>query len=503
MSISFNEIPSNVRVPFTFVEFDNSGAATAPGSNPYNALMIGQRLAAGTIAARIPTTVSSADQGKRYFGVGSLLALMIDAWFKNNRKTKLTVIALDDASAGVMATKTLTITGPATAAGTLYLYIGGKLVSVAVTLNMTAAQLATAIVNAVTADTSLPYTAVAVSGVVTLTCKWKGETGNVIDVRLNYYSGDATPAGIAITIAAGTSGATNPDVTDAIAAFGPIQYQIVACPYVDSVNMALIKAELADRWGPTVQKEGFCFIAKDDTLGNLETFGGLTNSQFFSTLGLHSSPTPSFVIAAAYAAVIAFYGEIDPARPFQTLELKGVLAPNQADRFTVEEDNILLYDGISTAYVGPGGEVRIQRAITMYRKSALGADDDSYLDVTTVLTLAYLRYSLRTRIQNKYPRHKVANDGTRYGPGQAIVTPSVIKAECVALARQWETLGLVEGADAFTASLIVERNSSDPNRIDIQMAPDLVNQFIVAGVQIKFMLQGAEVDTTAATTATA
>lgn len=494
MSISFNEVPSNVRVPFVFVEFDNTGAATAPGSNPYSALMIGQRLSTGTIAAKVPTRVSSLDQGKRYFGVGSQLALMLDPWFKNNKKTKLTVIALDDAQAGVMATKTLTITGPATAAGTLYLYIGGKLVSVAVTLNMTATALATAIAAAVQADTSLPFTAASDAGVVTLTCKWKGETGNVIDVRLNYYSGEATPAGIAVVIAAGTAGATNPVITDAIDVFGPEQYQVIAYPFTDAANMALIKAELAERWGPTVQKEGFAFLAKDDTVGNLGTFGGLTNSQFFSTLGIKGSPTPSFAIAAAYAAVIAYYGEIDPARPFQTLELKGVLAPAQADRFTTDEDNTLLYDGISTAYVGAGGEVRIQRAITMYRLSELGADDDSYLDVTTVLTLAYLRYSLRTRIKTKYPRHKVANDGTRFGPGQAVVTPSVIKAECVALARQWEKLGLVEGVDAFTSSLVVERNLTDPNRIDIQMQPDLINQFVVAGVQIKFMLQGAEVE---------
>jgi len=206
MSISFNEIPSNVRVPFVFVEFDNTGAATAPGSNPYNALMIGQRLAAGTIAAEVPTLVTSLDQGKRYFGVGSQLALMLDTWFRNNKKTKLTVIALDDAQAGVMATKTLTITGPATAAGTLYLYIGGKLVSVAVTSTMTATALATAVAAAVQADTSLPFTAASDAGVVTLTCKWKGETGSAIDVRTNYYSGEATPAGIAVAIAAGTAG---------------------------------------------------------------------------------------------------------------------------------------------------------------------------------------------------------------------------------------------------------------------------------------------------------
>lgn len=498
MAISFNDIPANVRVPFAFVEFDNTGAVQSPAAYPYNALLIGQRLSAGTIAEKVPTLVSSLDQAKRFFGVGSQIALMAEAWFANNRFTPLTVIALDDDSAGVAATKTVAITGPATAAGTFCLYIGGKSVKVAVASGDSASTVATALAAAINADTTLSFTATANAGTVTLTCRWKGETGNVIDVRMNYYSGEATPGGLAVSITAGTSGAKNPNIQGAIDVFGPAQYHIIICPFNDATNLAALRDELADRWGPTVQKEGFALLAKDDTVANLGTFGGNYNTQFLSTLGVYGSPTPAFVIAAAYAAQVSASGQNDPARPFQTLELKGVLAPAQADRFTIEENNVLLYDGISTCYVGPGGEVRIQRAITMYRQNSFGADDTSYLDLTTVLTLAYLRYTLRTRIQTKFPRHKVANDGTRFGPGQAVVTPSVIKAECVALARQWENLGLVENVDAFVASLIVERNALDPNRIDIQMSPDLINQFIVAGVQIKFVLQGAEAESSSA-----
>lgn len=503
MSISFNDVPSDVRVPFTFVEFDSSGAGAASVGHPYSALMIGQRLPSGTVAAKIPTLVTSADQVKKYFGLGSMLGLMADVWFKNNKITELTVIALDDETAGVAATKTITVSGTATAAGTVKAYVGGVLVKAAVALGDAAATVATAIATAINANSALPFTANASAGVVTLTCRWKGETGSKIDVRMNYYSGDETPAGLTITVAAGVAGATNPDVQDAIDVFGPSQYHIVVNPYTDSANLVALTAELADRWGPVVQKEGFAFMAKDDTLANLSAFGNGRNTQFLSTLGLYGSPTPPFVIAAAYAAQIAASGSKDPARPFQTLELKGVLAPAQADRFTLVESNILLYDGISTAYVGSSGEVRIQRAITMYRQNALGADDTAYLDVNTVLTLGYLRYSLRNRIMTKYPRHKVANDGTLYGPGQAIVTPSTIKAECIALARAWETAGLVENVDSFIASLVVERNASDPNRIDIQMSPDLINQFIVCGVQIKFVLQGDDSTTTATETASA
>ena len=82
--------------------------------------------------------------------------------------------------------------------------------------------------------------------------------------------------------------------------------------------------------------------------------------------------------------------------------------------------------------VDAGGTVHLQRVITTYKVNAQGAEDISYLDVNTPLTLAYLRYDFRNYILRKYPCHKLANDGTRYGAGQAVITPKVGKAEAVA-----------------------------------------------------------------------
>ncbi|MDI8751883.1 phage tail protein, partial [Salmonella enterica subsp. enterica serovar Montevideo] len=80
-----------------------------------------------------------------------------------------------------------------------------------------------------------------------------------------------------------------------------------------------------------------------------------------------------------------------------------------------------------------GGEMQIERMITMYRTNKYGDSDPSYLNVNTIATLSYLRYSLRTRITQKFPNYKLASDGTRFATGQAVVTPSVIKTELLAL----------------------------------------------------------------------
>ena len=154
----------------------------------------------------------------------------------------------------------------------------------------------------------------------------------------------------------------------------------------------------------------------------------------------------------------------------------------------MEERNILLYDGMATFMVASDDTVQIEREVTMYQKNSWGMADPSYLDVQTPATLGYWRYAVRSRILQKYSRHKLADDGTRYGPGQAIVTPSVIRAELIALLGEMEEKGLLENLEAFKSGLIVERNKDDRNRLDVLAPPDLVNQFRVFAMQTRFIL---------------
>jgi phage tail sheath gpL-like len=51
-----------------------------------------------------------------------------------------------------------------------------------------------------------------------------------------------------------------------------------------------------------------------------------------------------------------------------------------------------------------------------------------------------------------------------------------------------EDLGLVENGDQFKADVVVERNASDPNRLDFVLPPDIINQFIVGAARIDFRL---------------
>lgn len=488
MTISFNEIPNDRLVPFVYVEFDNTRAVQGPAIQSYRVAMIGQKLSTGTKPVEEPVAVTSLAQAQTYFGRGSQLAKMFETYFDNNQTNETFAIALDDDGSAVKASGSFALSGSATAAGTVYAYVDGKRLTASVASGDSAATVATAVAAAINADSDLPVVAGTNSGTVDIEARNGGEAGNGIDVRLNYNDGEDLPTGLSNTTTAMASGANNPDIDDAIAAFGETQYHVVIHPYADATNLGKVEDELSDRWGPLLQNDGVAITCEKDTFGNLSTLGDSRNSQHSVIVAGTGILESTARIAAGVGAVVAFNGQNDPARPFQRLEIQDLTPPVESERFTDSEKNLLLKDGIATLFSDSGGGVRVQRLVTTYKLNLAGALDISYRDLNTILTLSYLRFDFRNTILLKYPRHKLADDGTRYSEGQAIVTPKVIVAESISKFRQWESLGLVEGVDQFKRDLVVQRSVTDPNRIDVLLPPDLVNQFRVMGAQIQFLL---------------
>lgn len=498
--IDFDTIPGGgqLRVPFAYVEFNNTRAEGLP-SDPYNALIIGQSLTSGAVAPNVPTPITSAAQAAKAFGANSMLASMCDWFLSVNSSTPLVAVGVNDNGTGVAATGKLTITGPSPGAGTLALYIGGIAVPVGVNAGDTAAQIATSIVaaiNAVAANALSPRFQLPVTGVVNgttdtevdLTAVHKGEVGNDIDLRVNYYAGDTTPAGVAVDITPMSGGTQNPDISTVIAALGDTQYNVIVYPYADAANEALLEAELTSRFGGVRQIEGVAWTAYRGTATATDTFGATRNSPLVTTMGTALVPDPPYAWAAVNAGVAAPSLAADPARPLQTLQLTGLKAPAQADAFTFDERNLHLHNGIATYTVNASGNVQIERQVTNYQKNANNIADTSYLDVETLYTLGYLRYSTRARITQKYPRYKLADNSVVPAPGQAIVTPIIINAELVSIAQDWVAAGLIQDLADYKQALVCEINATDPDRLDVLASPKLVGQFRIFAEQIQFLL---------------
>lgn len=484
----FNDIPAQLRLPGAYIEFDSRLAGNSAFQGKL--LIIGQRLAVGERAALDLDRVTSAEQAERYFGRGSMLAEMLRASLSAEPYLETWAIALDDDGAGVAAAGSLTVTGPATRAGTLSLYIAGYRIRVGVATGDTAEAIAQAIVDAIGEDDRLPVTA-AVDGVtlskVNLTARWAGATGNDIDVRLS-ARGEDTVQGVTVAITAMAGGSGNPNLADAIANFGTEQWNWIACPYTDAANLDALTAELDDRWGPMRQIGGRAFSAYRGTHSETGTFGSALNSPHLSIMGTATAPSPTWIWAATNAAIAGQALANDPARPLQTLELPGLLGPKQSQRYTDAERNLLLFDGIATYRVATDGTVLIERQITTYQETAAGVASDAYLDINTPETLERIRYDQRARILQRYPRHKLASDADadNYGAGQPIATPKVIKGELVSLYRDFMERGWVQDSAGYSESLQISIDPENPSRLNVIDSPKLVGQYRTHAQQVQF-----------------
>ena len=496
MSVSFNTIPCGIRVPLFYAEMDNSAAAMPTTQTA--SLLIGQMLEGGKAVAGTPVYVSTPAMAKELFGRGSMIARMVEAYRKVDSFGQLVVIPVADGS-GTAATGKVTCTGTAAEAGTISLYIGADRVQVAVTEKMTAENAAKAIADAIALNKDLPVTAQASTGAVTLTAKNKGTLGNDIVIAVNLrgaINGEKDVMGLGVEIEKMSKGATDPDLSVAIDAMGDEQYDFIGMPYCEAATLDKLAEKMNDtsgRWSPFQMIFGHVYSAKRGDVNTLTTFGKNRNNQHETVVGIEPSlPTHTAEVLAAYVARTAVFISADPARPTQTGVLTGVMASPAGSRFVQNERQTLLENGIATLTTTVGS-VMIERAITTYQKNAYGDADASYLDSETLHTSAYVIRQMKSIITSKYGRHKLASDGTRFGAGQAIVTPSVIRGELIALYRRLELEGIVENADLFKKYLIVERNINNPNRLDVLFPPDYVNQLRIFAVLNQFRLQYQEI----------
>lgn len=470
MTISFEQIPSSIRKPGKYFEFNTALAVRTLPANRQKMLIVGQKTAAGSVEAKVPTEVFSDLEAAAYFGAGSLAHLMAKAAIEANPYVALSVCALDDAAAGVAATGTLTVDGKASATGTLTLNVGNQSVRCGVTKDDEAAAVAAALKAAVDEATGLPVTASALEGVVTLTAKNKGTAGNTIPV-----SALASNSCAALTVTEMATGETDPDIADALSACFAGLYDIIATPYGDQTSLTALRAHLEEVSGPLEQRPGVGVYGYTGALADATTLAGQINSGRIVCAYVPGTRSLVCELAAAFASVMAF--EEDPARPLNTLELKGIHVPAIEARLSRTEQESLLYNGVTPLEVGPGERLQIVRAITTYTLDAQGIPDISMLDVTTIRTLDYVRKACRERVALRFPREKLSSR-----------TPKKVRSEILDVLLKLEELQIVEEVQANSGKLVVERSETDPNRLNAAIPADVVNGLHVFAGRIDLLL---------------
>jgi phage tail sheath gpL-like len=499
MAVAFNNIPSNLRVPLFYAEV-NAGPNAYQG--PSRLLIIGQKTSAGSMADNEVRLFDNDAQALG--GPGSQLAEAA-IWARQNHPFgEIWLGALAD-PAGVAATKTITIgAGILGSQGSLVVYVAGERVEIAVNAVDTNAVVATNLAAAINQGynkfqraLSFPVIASAATNVVTLTARNIGALANKIEIH-TALDGNEGPLQQYLTVASGVTGTGTPALGTLLSNCGDIEFDWIAAPYADTTSLNSMQSFLDDvsgRWSPMKQIYGHYLTVLFDTYGNLATAGSARNDRNASILGVPNSPSCPWRWSAALGGQVAkdknIGGEVDQAymisRPLQTLPLLGIRPPKlKGDWFDITQRNTLYQDGIAGFRVMVDGTVLLDRVVTTYRLNSWSQPDITWLDVETRAQMVYFVRYLRQRITQKYGRHALANDNP--GNQQGIVTPKILKAECVHVYQELELGGLVENTQLFAQSLIVER-SNDPNRVNAYLPVDVVNQFRVFAANVTTFLQ--------------
>ena len=430
-------------------------------------LIIAQRLAAGSVAALVPTSVFSATDGANFFGSGSIIHKMVQAAIAENPYLDLTVCALDDAVGSAAATGTVTITGPATGPGVLDFFIGNKKIEIAIATGDTATAIAASLLAAIAAIPDLPATAAAALGVVTLTARNKGTVGNQIDLFAQ-----VTAAGVAAAVVTMATGAVDPDITTALTKVFASQYQKIATSLNDQTSLTALRTHLENVSGPLEQRPGCGVYAMDSSLFAATTLTGLVNDGRIVGALLRTTKSPAYEIAAAVAAV--WCSEPDPARPLNGLALKTIAAPDTAFLLSRTEQENCLANGVTPLEVGSDGTVQIVRLITTYTKNPQGIADVSLLDATTITSLDYTREAVRERIALRFPREKISIKRK---------TPERVRGQILDVLHKLEALEILDNVDAYKDQLIVEKDLQNVGQLNARIPANVVpGLHVFAGV---------------------
>lgn len=473
------------------------------GSTPFAANdefdIVVTQVPSGIATPNVPVPIGSLAIAKQQFGEGSMAERMVSAFLKINTTQELWVAPVSEPTAGIAATGSLIIASPVTNSGVVSFYIAGQLVQITVFTTDSVNTIASNLVAAVNALNTLPVTA-AVDSVnlakINLTCRWKGLSGNDIQMSFNYLGlagGQSFPTSFSGVITPMSNGAGEPDFTAIIANIAPKQFYHVGMPYSDTGSLDAWDAEYGfgatGRWNFQRQQYGWVYNSFRGDFADTLEWGSQHNSAVITTMSVEpTAPSPAWEWTAAYCANGAFYLLDDPARPLQTLPLSGILPALVSDRFSQQEQNNLTNNGLAVQAVNANGDPMILREAMQYQFNSFGQSDTAFGLLTILSNLAELLSRMKAAITTKYPRHKLAPDGTRFGPGQAIVTPTILKAELVSEARQAEFDGLMSNVTLFKQNLIVEISDTNPNVVQVLWPPQLMGQLRQFDVLAQFRL---------------
>lgn len=439
--------------------------------------------------------IYSVNEARRLFGAGSIASNMAIQHFCTCPELPLYIAPLDDPTVGSSkAVHTMTITGPATDNGVLSFGILDEIFAVGVILGSTADQVAAAVASVLQRWRDLPFEVTAAGSVITFTAKNAGPEGNFFQVVFNPNFGDKIPPGVGVDLDTTTVGVGILDIEPALPVLN-CHFDCIAIGSEEERSINILIGIIRNNWRCTVQgdfKGGHLFHSRTDSAGMIYAYGMDRNNPEECVIPVRTGyKYPGYLFSSSMASRACCTGCIDPSRPVQYDN--GVLGclfdSGQCTTVWSQEEKRMFYDaGIVNWDIANTRGVRftalwIEEPLTTYKYDpTTGGPDGAWQRMESRYTVVKFTRDLGYWYRRHYASVSLVNDGTRIPPGKRAVSPRILKASLLAWFRQTQLGWTAEQVPGVPLeSLIqVERtnqpNFCDPNRVNVMIDLDLVNQ---------------------------
>lgn len=499
-------------------------------------LFITQMTAAGTaIEGELYTNLEAGLDFEILAGKNSIGAAMIRAAqakiVHSEAKPQFDAIFFDDAAASVAAVGNITFGNDptsATVAKTIYATIGDAEThryQLNVAVGDTATDIGDNLVTQITADDTVPVTAINTAGDVALTAINKGSEGNKLTLQVEGYV-----PGIAITITPKATGAGVPDISGVTTTIQNIRYQTIVMP--ETYDVDFIADFLDTRWEPTptgIIKDGVLIYCLTDTLANLKASIIAANKKVVSAFPNKSvNLIPSghsdlyiagsahvqmdYVIAAKFAAIRALrlttgadiidysnatltstdnVGGIGISTlPYHNIPLNGVPLADKRNVWTEEETLELQAAGYAIfGNNAANTAVLVGDVLTRYLTNELGQDDISYKYLNYLDQASIVREYMTVNLKARFRNYRLTTGSLV--PDTNMANAALISAECIKLYGQLANLAImIKGVDAkklFVDNLFVTIDEA-LGKATIDMINPIVTQLreVIGNIRLVF-----------------
>ena len=399
-------------------------------------------------------------------------------------------IAQPEDGAGVAASGTITWTGPATEAGTAYMYVAGVLVSFVIASGDADSVIAAAAAAAITADTDLPVTATAALAVTTVTSKAEGPWGNFISLTFNWGLNEELPAGVTATVVDMASGAGVPDIDDALDSLGvgddknENHFTDVIHGYLqDSGTLTKLSTyngigdDFVGLYAKTIARP-FRSLNGDTVAGS----GGLSalvavgaankTDRTNGIIGVPGSPNHPAEIAAMALGRSAKVNNNRAEQNYIGQILPGVIPGAVADRWTSEYDNrdTAVKAGISTSKI-KNGAVYMSKLVSFYHPDSVPAGSNAYANMRNISILQNVLYNTKLNLEARLEGVSIVADTakvTNFTDRQLCIDDEAIKDLIFSLANSYTGFAWLYSADYTVENTTVQIRTLN-NGYDIVM----------------------------------